>query len=66
MNERLIKNWITTLMGIALFATGVIFVMNDKMPWYGMIAFSIASGWLMYAKDANFKKAFNKLNPNKK
>lgn len=62
MKERLINNWITSIMSVLLFFGSFALVMYDKMPWYGLMPMAVVCGWLLYAKDSSFKKAFNKLN----
>jgi hypothetical protein len=65
MKERIVKNWITTVIGIAIFAVSVWFVKGGEMPWYGLIPMGVFSGWFIRAKHAAFKEAFDKLNLNK-
>jgi hypothetical protein len=59
--ERIIKNWVTTIIGVSLIGISVWFVVIDKMPWWGLIPMGTFGGWFMYAKDSTFKKAFEKL-----
>lgn len=61
-----LRNWITTVIGIILIAVAIWFVRTGDMPWYGIIPVGIFSAWLIYAKDADVKKAFKKININGK
>lgn len=61
-----LKNWITTVIGVIVMVVAIWFVKSGDMPWWGIIPLGIFSAWMVYAKDSDLKKAFNKLKFNER
>lgn len=57
MKERLIKNWISTIIGIAIIAAAIYMLMKEMVTDYFAFGAIVAIGFsIMWSKDGKLKK----------